>query len=82
MIQVKYDALAEQYAIPIEKGDMKPEPVYLAPKKVDNEGDFSLVFNADLLGLSYLKPSQVILETQGKVSQLFADEDGPISFED
>ena len=82
MIQVKFDALAEKYAIPIEKGDMKPEPVNLAPKKVDNEGDFSFVFNADLLGLSYLKPTQVILETQGKVSELFADEDGPITFEE
>ena len=38
-------------------------------------GEFSIFFSEDLLGLFYLIPIDAEISTQGKVSELFADQD-------
>ena len=38
-------------------------------------GEFAIFFSEDLLGLFYLIPIDAEISTQGKVSELFADQD-------
>ena len=65
MIEIKYEAMAEELAVAIEKGEEKPVPARVAPRQITANGDFGFVFSTDLLGLKYLKPSQVALKTEG-----------------
>ena len=46
---------------------------------MERNGDFDLLFSDKLLGLVYLKPLGVDMKTKGTVSELYADEEGPIS---
>lgn len=36
------------------------------------------MFNSDILGLEYLKPIDAEIRAKGHVSDLYADEDGPV----
>ena len=47
--------------------------------RVSRRGDFSLFFNKDMLGLVYMQPLNVKVNTiDGDVSQLYANEEGSV----
>ena len=50
----------------------------LAANRVSAQGEFSLVFNSEILGLEYLAPIDAEIRAKGHVSDLYADEDGPV----
>lgn len=54
MIELKYEAMAEEFAVAIEKDEVKPEPARVAPRRIGSNGDFGFVFSTDLLGLKFL----------------------------
>ena len=45
-------------------------------------GEFAIFFSEDLLGLFYLIPIDVEISTQGKVSELFADQDDVVPIDE
>ena len=50
----------------------------LAQPQVNVYGQFKFIFNSDLLGLLFVEKMGVEMKTKGHVSDLYADEKGPV----
>lgn len=53
------------------------EPEMIADQ-VSSNGEFAILFDAEMMGLIYSMPVHQIMATDGAISDLFADEDGPV----
>ena len=79
VLSLKHDAMkAEMLAEQQAQARSEPPPLRLATPNVESTGDISFIFNSNMLGMQFLRSLDVELQSKGQVSELFADEEGPV----
>lgn len=82
-MDTKHETIVEDFSKSeaLELSEAKESGVGSVSGIVDPDGNFSIVFSDDLMGLIYLLPLDATVKTQGRVSELYADEEDDLKSE-